>query len=396
MRYRVKAMRGMSEVVTLPIEALSAQEAVGRARGEGYDVLSVRAERVSALRPRRSRAGFAVVPFAQELVALLEAGLNLVEAIEALHGKERLPAHQGVLGGLLASLRQGKRFSAALEAYALIFSPLFVATVRAAKRTGTVKEALTRYVHYQLQIERIRAKIVSASIYPALLLLVGGGVALFLLGYVVPRFSRIYEDIGSALPWASRLLAHVGQLIDRHGVLMLAGVLALAATFYSLLGQPRVRGAFARLLWGLPLLGAQARLYELARFYRTLSMLVRSGMPALAALGMAKGVLSAALQANVERASALVREGGAFSLAMQANALTTPIAYRMLVVAERSGSLGEMLERVAAFHEEELSRFVDWFTRLFEPLLMALIGVVIGMIVVLMYMPIFDLAGSIQ
>jgi general secretion pathway protein F len=396
MRYRVKAIRGFTEVAILPVEAVSEAEALAYARRQGYDVVSVH-------RDRGIRLGFAVrgralpvVQLTRELIALLKAGLNLVEAIEILHRKEPAVSARTLLADLLARLRQGLRFSVALEAFPLLFSPLYIATVRAAEGTGTIKDALARYVDYQTQIEKVRSKVVSAAIYPALLLAVGGLVTLFLLGYVVPRFSRLYEGMGDRLPLFSHWFMQSGQFIDRHGAWVLTGLLAAGAVLFWVTIQSEPRAYLLRGLLKLPVLGRQRRTYELGQFYRTVGMLLRSGLPVLPALDMAKGLLSPALRLNLERVAQKVRAGTAFSAAMNEFGLATPVAYSMIVVAERSGNLSEMLEVVAGFHEEELARWIDGFTRLFEPVLMAVIGIVIGSIVVFMYMPIFELAETIQ
>jgi len=159
---------------------------------------------------------------------------------------------------------------------------------------------------------------------------------------------------------------------------------------------PEVRRWIGTRLWSIPAIGERMRLYQLARFYRTLGMLLRGGTPVVTALDMAAGLLSPALRGSLALAAQSIREGRAISDAMSANNLTTPVGLRMLRVGERSGRMDEMMERVAAFYDDEISRWVDWFTKLFEPLLMAVIGVVIGAIVVLMYLPVFELAGSIQ
>lgn len=396
MRYQIKAIRGLSDVTMLPIEAADEESAAAFVRRQGYEVISIRRELgfSGGYPPRRD--SFPIIHFSQELIALLKAGLTLVESMDILHRKTVRAMHKNVLGELLQRLRHGENFSQALEAFPLVFSPLYVATVRASERTGAIRDALTRYVDYQSQIEKVRSKVVSASIYPALLLIVGGLVALFLLGYVVPRFSRVYQDVGDKLPAFSRWLMQTGQAIDQHGVWILTGGLCLAAAGYCLVMQSTIRARLLRGLWRLPVLGPQRRNYELAQFYRTMSMLLRSGFPVLAALEMAKGLLPPALHDSLAQAAKQVREGGAFSEAMRGHGLTTIVAYSMIIVAERSGNLGEMLDIVAAFHDDELARWIDWFTRLFEPILMAVIGVVIGLIVVFMYMPIFELAEAIQ
>ena len=138
------------------------------------------------------------------------------------------------------------------------------------------------------------------------------------------------------------------------------------------------------------------RTFELARFYRSLGMLLTGGIPIVSALGMVSGLLSAHLRSGAATAMEAMRRGETISAAFERGELTTPVAARLLRVGEKSGRMGEMMERIAIFHDEEMARWVDWFTRLFEPLLMIFIGLTIGLIVVLLYMPIFELAGSIQ
>jgi general secretion pathway protein F len=273
---------------------------------------------------------------------------------------------------------------------------LYVATIRASETTGGLSEALSRYVAYQTQIDAVRKKIVSASIYPALLMGVGLLVMLFLLGYVVPRFSTIYEGMGTELPWLSKLLLQWGQLLQSNGVAVFVALAGGAALLGSAVTRPRARAWVMHRAWQIPAFGTRMRIYQLARFYRTLGMLLRGGIPVRQALDMVTDLLHPALRAQLRLAAANISEGRSVSYSMEAHRLTTPVAARMLRVGERSGRMGEMMERAASFYDEEMARWVDWFTRLFEPLLMAFIGLVIGLIVVLMYLPIFELAGSVQ
>jgi general secretion pathway protein F len=157
-----------------------------------------------------------------------------------------------------------------------------------------------------------------------------------------------------------------------------------------------LKQTFQHRMWGLPLLGERLRVYQLARLYRTVGMLLRAGVPALKAFEMTSGLLAAHLRVQMDRAVTLLREGNAISTALTATGLATPVVARMLVVGEKSGRMGELLERAAAFCDDETARFVDAFTRVFEPLLMALLGLAVGLVVVLMYMPVFELAGSIR
>jgi general secretion pathway protein F len=276
------------------------------------------------------------------------------------------------------------------------FPPLYVASVRAAEKTSDLPESLTRYVGYQERLEGVRKKLTAAAIYPALLLILGGAVTLFLLGWVVPRFAAVYEGNLERLPLASRLLMEWGGLIQHHA--LEAGIAALALLVMALhvLSRPGARAAISRRIWRLPGVGEKLRVFQLTRFYRTVGMLLSGGIPAVAALDMAHDLLHPELRARLDLAARDIREGKPISLAMENAALTTPVASRMLRVGERSGRMGEMMEAIAGFHDEEMNRAVDWFTRLVEPLLMAAIGLAIGVIVVLLYMPIFELAGSLE
>ena len=394
MRYELKAVGPDGTVESLDFQAPDEATAVQSVEGRGYTVLSVRARR--ALGWRGADARFPLVLFSQELRVLLNAGLPLVESIETLAEKERGAETRALLGRLAATLREGRPLSAALEQFPRAFPALYVATVRAAERSADLAPSLARYVAYATQLEAIRKRVVNASIYPLLLIAVGALVGLFLLLYVVPRFGHVYAERGGDLPLFSRLLLAWGQALDQHAVIVLAVVAVLVAAGVAAFRSLRLRTALADALWRLPAVGERLKVYQLARFYRTIGMLVRGGMPLVAALEMGAELLHPLLRERLRAAHRAISEGGKLSQSMDRNGLTTPVALRMLAVGEQSGDIGEMLEQIAAFHDEELGRWVDWFTRLFEPVLMALIGLVIGVIVILMYMPIFELAGSVQ
>ncbi|MCD6043572.1 MAG: Type secretion system domain protein, partial [Burkholderiales bacterium] len=255
--------------------------------------------------------------------------------------------------------------------------------------------ALSRYVAYAAQVDAVRRRVVHASIYPALLTVVGGMVALFLLLYVVPRFAHIYQERGADLPLFSRLLLEWGQAVDKNGAAVFGMIAAALFLGVYVLRAQGVRRWLVDRLWRLPAVGERLKIYQLARFYRTIGMLLRGGMPLVRALDMGAELLHPVLRVRLAAASRAISEGRGVSQSLEAQGLVTPVALRMIAVGEKGGNMGEMLEQVAQFHDEELARWVEWFTRLFEPLLMALIGLVIGVIVLLMYMPIFELAGSL-
>ncbi len=400
MRFNLKVYSESAGVSDWQADAESAEDASRQAGAQGYVVLSVSASSPFAARATwmklGRRARFPLLQFSQQLLALLEAGLNLVEAIEALADKEPNADVQGVLRRLLDGLRSGLACSDAMAAQSENFPSLYVAMLRASEGSGGMIESLRRYVAYQTQLDAVKKKATSALIYPVLLLVVGGLVTVFLLGYVVPKFSRIYEERATDLPFLSQVLMQWGSLASHHGGELLAAlVLAIPACAWVGI-HPRVRLWVGSRLWAAPWLGERLRVYQLARLYRTLGMLLRSGTPVVGALDLVPGLLGPVLRGGLAVAASLIREGQGIPVAFFSAGLTTPVAHRMLQVGERGGRMGEMMERIAAFYDDDIARSLDVFARVFEPALMALIGFMVGGIVILMYLPIFELAGSIQ
>lgn len=392
MRYAVRAI-GSSGVVTLDVDAADAAAARQQALAQDLRPLSVSTVRL-ALPARRS--AFPLALFSQELLALLEAGLTLAEAIEALCDKEARDGTRSVLERLLQALKEGRSFSAALEQQPEHFPALYVGLMRAAERTSSLPVSLARYIEYRGQLDAVRARVVSALIYPAILAVVGGAVTAFLLGHVVPRFAGIYQGSGRDLPWLSQQLMAWGNFAANHGQLLaLSAVAVLAALFVG--GRAWwARGGPQRLARRLPGIGSTLVTLELARLYLSLGTLLEGGLPILQALRLAEGLLSPETLLRYRAATAAIERGESVSHAFESAGLATPVALRLLRVGERGGRLGEMLGRAARFHDGEIARRIDTFARGFEPLLMAAIGLVVGTIVVLLYMPIFDLAGSLR
>lgn len=394
MYYRVKALNQHNGVELLTISAPSEVVARNIVQQQGYTVLS--------LMPNGYALGFTfqhkfpLQIFSHELDTLVSAGLSLVESLEALAERESNLQTKKMVQGLLERLRCGLAFSAALEGYPDYFPELFVSMVRASEQTGDLSVALSRYIAYWEQTDKVRNKLVSASIYPAIIAMVGVLVALFLLFYVVPRFAKIYDDIHGDIPFLSRMMLEWGKFVESHGGLVVLLSLLILSGVAMLITQPAVRAATGQALLRIPIVHERYRVYQLARLYRTLGMLLRGGIPVMQSIGMVIGLIGVELRTKFLSAATEVRAGNLFSTAMEEHGLTTPVALRLLRVGERTGQIGEMMEQIAVFHDEELARWIDWVTKLFEPLLMVVIGLLIGGVVILMYMPIFELAGSIQ
>lgn len=397
------------------LDAHDAGEALARCAQQGLRVLSIQAlssphaAMAAQPSPRQGatpvawrkfcRSRFPALLFTQELLALLDAGLHVHEALVTLHAKSNDPAGREVLQRLLDALRQGRRLSDALDASPEVFPTLLAATVRAAERSGDLSPALTRYNAYQIQIEALRSKLMSAALYPAILLGVGGAVIAFLLAVVVPRFASVYGSSGRTVPWMSRLLLDLSEGLRAHGALTACVMLALGVGFTMLARfvqrQYGVRFSGLSLIPGARTLSSKISEFRLARFYRSLSLLTASGITLPQALTMSGALLNDIQRHGLSRAVRAIEQGQRLSDALQGSALTTPVTDSLVKVGERSGQLSEMLERCARFMDDDLGRWLDWGMRLVEPILMLIIGLVIGAVVILMYIPIFELAGSL-
>lgn len=361
-------------------------------------------------RSRFSAAGlfrgkrFDLSMFVHELLALLRAGLSLTEALETLDERRQKnpsrtseePGHY-VLPDLVRLMQQGKSFSTALAVHPACFSPLFIALIAASEQTGGMTQALERYLHYHAQVSLVRQKLISASLYPALLMLTGVIVAFFLVWFLAPRFAHIYEGMPQTnLPVMSTWLLNVGLFVSDNTLASLGCLLIAAICTAVVLMRPAVQQQclawFGRIGW----IGRTLKLMHLARFYRSVSMLLQGGVALLASLDMTRELLPLSLRDGLTRAMTHIARGRKMSESLEQEQLMTAIAVRLLRAGERNGQISGMLEQAALFHEREIAQWVERFARLVEPILMLIMGLGIGTIVVLLYLPVFDLAGNLQ
>lgn len=397
MQFEVRVYRD-NAIASIVLEATSADDARQQASAQALRPLSVKPVRTSGVvfvRARR-RGRFDLLLFSQELLSLMQAGLAIIESLETLAQREHTGETQIVLADLATRLREGKSFSGALETLPFVFPQLFVGIVRSAERTGDLQPALERYIDYRVRLDALKGKLISAAIYPALLLIVGAAVTLFLAGYVVPRFAAVYQGTGRTLPWASAALLEWGHFANAHvyTLLTVAGFCIGAVILWARTGHER--GLWRELLARTPLISERLHTYELSRLYLMLGMLLDSGLPVMPSLALGQAAQASHISTAIEKASVFIRQGERLSSAFERTGLTTAVGLRMMRVGEESGRLGEMMTRAARFHDGEIARWIERFSRAAEPVLMIAIGLVVGTIVVLLYMPIFDLAGSLR
>jgi general secretion pathway protein F len=393
--FEVVAVSPQGSLLTERLRASDAAKASEQLQLRGLRVLSCREVRSSSwqgLRRRRLDVGL----FTDELAALLDAGLGMVDTLRTLAQKERDSASRQALEAVTRDVIEGLPLSSALGNRGDLFPPLLVASVSASEQTGDLVSALRRFSVHLESMRMLRGKLVGAAIYPALLLAVGSLVVIFLLGVVVPRFAVLLEGASKKLPLASQLLLGWGKSVAAHPALFL-GAFATVVTLIVIGLLRAVRSG-----WQIPglqrawLIGPLVRLFRHAQFYRTTSMLVQGGIPVLRAFDMSRRLLSLEDQLALDGARRQIAEGRPIGPALAQAQIADTVALRMLEVAQKTGRLADVLARIASFQEAALNRAIDLTARLVEPALMIFIGLVIGAIVVLMYMPIFDLATSLQ
>ncbi|AZN35724.1 type II secretion system F family protein [Iodobacter ciconiae] len=390
MRYTVKALQA-GKLLQLNIDAANESELKAKLTAQGQQFLSARAHSTFKF----SSKEFGLSLFTQELIALLQAGLTLVEAVETLKEKSVQDSHGEVLSRMIEGLYQGLPLSKVLAQMSMHFPPLYIATVSSAEKTGHLADALGRYHHYESRLAAVKKKVISAVIYPLVVIGIGGSIMLFLLFYVIPKFSQIYASMKN-LPFAAQVMLWWGDLVHKHGLMIFGGMVLSVALTVFLLHTAAAKNALREAFWRLPRLEQYRRLFSLTRFYRTVGLLLAGGISVVHAMELAAQLLPLKMQIGLQQALVDVKSGQALSQALPRYQLTTPVSERLLRVGEQSGELATMCERSAQFCDEELERAIDMFTRLFEPILMLIIGVLIGGIVFLLYMPIFELAGNMQ
>ena len=383
-------------VATAEVEGDSVEAVRALLEAQGKVVLHVGLRRTGlGVRHWRPK-GLDPVLLCDELRTLLMSGMSLVEAVDTLHDKESAGYKRQVLGGLRAKLKEGKALSTAMERTGHDFSPLLIASVRASERSSGLVGALDEYIAYESVARDLNRKIATAAIYPALVVAFGMAVCLFMLGYVVPRFAHVYDDFAQGISLPTMILLRVAGFFDAY-FWCLSAAAAVAA---GLSWMAYRRGSLQR--WALSALSRVGvarrylRLYQLARLYQTMSMLLRGGFTLSDAMPLAQNLaLDATLHAQVAQARTRLMEGQRLSRVFDDAGLTDVVALRMLQVGERSGNLAHVMAVIAQTYRTDFTLFIERATKIAEPLILMVTGMLIGALIILMYMPVFDLAGSL-
>jgi len=386
-------------VLVKELEAVNAVMLRQSLEEQGYVVFELRKKKLQFLQEggigRRKIGNRELLLFNQELLVLLKAGLPIIQALDTV-----LESGGGKLGEILTAVREdvkgGAALSVAFEKYPRVFPHLYIASIQAGERTGDLPQTIRRYIAFLKRTEGFRSKIVAALFYPAILITVAVLAIAMLLIYVVPTFSQIYTDSGSALPLPTQMLINFTGFLKRYVILFIA-LLAVGASLFRRWSETEAgRFTVDRLKIAVPLLGQVLTRYAVAGFTRTLGTVLGSGIPIVEALRMSVGTLNnKVLERALLTAVIRVEEGSKLSSALESIKLMPPLALRMLMVGETTGSLEEMLADISDYFEEEIERNLQVLTTAIEPAIMIVMGVVIGVIIITMYLPIFKIASTV-
>jgi len=328
----------------------------------------------------------------RQLATLVRSGTPLTESLEAVSEQTESARISRIMLAVRSRVLEGHSLADALASFPRAFPDLYRATVTAGEQSGKLDGVLERLAEFTESRQVLRQKVGLALIYPAVLVLLSVLVISILMAYVVPKVVSVFEHVGDALPLATRILISSSDFVRSYGLLLLAAIVIGVMLFRWSLRQEATRRAFDAFTLRLWVIGKLQRGADAARFSRTLSILVGSGVPVLEALRIAAGVMrNTVLREGVIDAARRVREGVALSDALRDKARLPPMLVHLIASGEQSGKLGEMLERAAINQERELETAVATFIGVFEPLLIVAMGGVVLFIVMAIMLPILQM-----
>lgn len=395
MRFTVKLTTPTGEVLVRDLEGASAEEVRTRVMGEGNFPMEVTRSQ-SAFRRQRMLGAEPLILFNQELLALLKAGIPLLQSLELLVGHGKDPLLRSSLERVVVLLKEGMAYSDALEQVGT-FPAVYRANVVAGERSGTLPEVIARWLAFQSFAQKSRQRILEALFYPMFLVGVLVIALVVIFNVVLPRFAEMYQGSGIEMPAGTALLFGIGKLV--RSTLWLQGILLVGLVAF--IRWMMVTEAGKRLLetgiLAIPRIGTLYRMYHSSVFTRTLGVLLAGGMPALQALEVIQRTTpSERMRLRLLQVTELVRAGSALHTALDQSKLLDPLAVEMTRVGEQSSALPEMLNHVADFFDQEVEKATTAVTGLIGPILILFMGVMVLGLLLAVYLPMFNAGNTIR
>ena len=366
---------------------------------QGLYLLSIRRSLgLGQLRLRRRRVNPSLLLlFAQELAALLKAGLPLFQSLDIMLERQHDPLFRHSLASVRGKVKSGVALSDAFRQEGDLYPAIFAASLVAGERAGNLDVVLRRFATHLRLNRALRKKAVSASVYPIVLLTAIAVLVVVLLVYVIPQFSSFYEGLAVSLPLPTRMLLALANAIRQNLTFILLGLLVLAGSVVYWVRRPGSGAAVDRALLRLPYFGRLMRMYATSQLMRTLATLLAGGLPLLNALEVAaQSIGNRAMAQAVGGTTGRIREGASLTSALESTRMLEALPLEMVRVGEQTGALGEMLNAVAEFYDEELDTSIATVLSLVEPALLVVMAVIVAGMLLAIYLPMFQAISAIQ
>jgi type IV pilus assembly protein PilC len=399
MEYVCRVGTPTGEVVERSFQAPDERALRADLEQQGMYLLSIRRGlSLSSFDLRRPRVKPALLlVFAQELAALLKAGLPLFQSLDIMLERQRDPVFRRSLMAVRDKVKSGVALSDAIRQEGELYPPIFSASLVAGERSGNLDAVLRRFASHLRLSQSLKKKAVSASVYPIVLLTMMVGLILVMLLYVIPQFKSFYTDLNAELPLPTRVLLGVAGFVRSNFLWLAIGVAVLVFALLLWLRREGSGVAMDRALLRVPYLGGLLRMYATSQLMRTLSTLLAGGLPLLNSLEVASEsignrAMGQAIGASVSR----IREGASLTTALESTEMLEPLPLEMVKVGEQTGALGEMLNAVSEFYDEELDNHVAAALSLVEPVLLVVMAVIVAGMLLAFYLPMFQAISAVQ
>jgi type IV pilus assembly protein PilC len=380
------------------VEAANEQSAIAALLNRNLLVVSIQEKLAKKGKAQGGKVSLSdLVVFTRQLATMIDAGIAIVQALQALAEQTPNKAMRDVLNDVCSRVQSGESYSEALQKHPKVFNRLYVSMISAGEKGGMIADIMARLATYLENTERLRKKVKTALMYPTAVTFVAIGITTFLLVKVIPVFKDVYSGFGAKLPGPTQVLMDISDLVRHWFVLLL--ILA-AAAIWGWLSFIKTKSGLE--FWDarrikLPIFGSIAHKICLARFTRTLASLIRSGVPILEVLQIvSQTVGNVIMEKAIKTAMGDIERGEGISAALGKNPIFPSMIIRMLSAGEQTGKIDEMLERVSNFLDGEIEATLSGLMSLLEPIMICVLGVLIGGMVICMFLPIFNLANIVS
>jgi len=376
--------------------AATAEELRARFMQSGYHVYSVKAKGLlgggDSKKKKVKLETFLI--FNQQFLTLIKAGLPILGSLDLLARRQKIPAFRLQLEDVATRVKTGESISSAFEAQGG-FPVVYTTTLLAGERSGNLEEVLQRFLDFQRVSLTFRKKLKASLVYPTVLVIMVILMFIFLISFVVPRFAQLYEQLGTKLPWLTTFLLNLGHQAQDYGLYALVVVGVSGYLLFKWVKTDRGATIVDKIRISLPFIGGVWIRYQVGLFARTLSTLLTGGLPLVPSLETAaKAIDSKQIGLAIYRSVETVREGRGLSSSLAATKVFPELAIEMIEVGESTGALPQMLNSVAEFFEEDVQTNLAWIMSLIEPAILLIMGVVVVIILIALYLPIFQLNAN--